>query len=107
MQRGRAFEERLEDWVVWSRTRPKQKGEQVQVYSVAGKAVFAGKVRSAQGDQQTECADKLSDGELDVHWRRKKPETKCGKEGLQTKGMVEDRKHRHECMPSRHDGMGA
>ena len=37
----------------------------MQVYSVAGKAVFAGKVRSAQGDQQTECADKLSDGELE------------------------------------------
>jgi len=39
-------------------------------------------------------------------WRRKKPETKCGKEGLQTMGMVEDRKHRHECMTSSHDGMG-
>jgi ribonuclease HI len=64
----RACEEAVrsrKDWVVWSRTRPKQKGEQVQVYSVAGKAVFAGKVRSAQGDQQIEGADELSDGELE------------------------------------------
>ena len=75
----------------------------MQVYSVAGKAVFAGKVRSAQGDQQTECADKLSDGELE---EEKTGDEVPGKEGLQTKGMVEDRKHRHECMTSSHDGMG-
>ena len=53
------------DWVVWSRTRPKQKGEQAQAHEGAGKAVFAGKVRSAQGDQQIEGADELSDGELE------------------------------------------
>ena len=64
----RACEEAVrsrKDWVVWSRTRPKQKGEQAQAHAVAGKAVFAGKVRSAQGDQQIEGADELSDGELE------------------------------------------
>ena len=64
----RACEEAVrsrKDWVVWSRTRPKQKGEQAQAHEGAGKAVFAGKVRSAQGDQQIEGADELSDGELE------------------------------------------
>ena len=62
MRRGRALEERLGS-VESHKT--KQKGEQEQAHAVSGKAVFAGKVRSARGDQQIEGADELSDGELE------------------------------------------
>ena len=53
------------DWIVWSRTRPGRKKDEVRGFKTKGKAHFEGRAQKRDENRQSPCEDNMSEDEME------------------------------------------
>ena len=79
------------DWIVWSRTRPGRKKDEVRGFKTKGKALFEGRAEKRDEDKQSPSGDDMSEDEMEEE-NRDQEKTRgraCKQRGWWKRGAIE------------------
>ena len=79
------------DWIVWSRTRPGRKKDEVRGFKTKGKALFEGRAQKRDENRQSPCEDNMSEDEMEEeHQDQEKTRGRaCRQRGWWKRGAIE------------------
>ena len=79
------------DWIVWSRTRPGRKKDEVRGFKTKGKAFFEGRAQKRDENRQSPCEDNMSEDEMEEeHQDQEKTRGRaCRQRGWWKRGAIE------------------